>query len=271
MSHIQMKPTVPAAVPAQSSPFSIDNILKGRTFYGKTFYDRSMPNALRQAIGYTRKSGIVATMPEFIALKVKADKSHAFWNDWYTVLTEEDIGIDKKGAFYTKGEPVLIVVHGGGILTPDRIQQAYEEGLLNKSAKYKEEEFDALLEGRLPEGTTFPLYRLEEIQSGRSGLPHQFGVVMPYKTAQDTKSDYHQKKPFLENPLVKARSAGSLDHLEAFYEKAKALDGDLGNHHPFKGKDATIPQGYILFVSCNCGGLDGDKYLGGSGRFAGVW
>src|SRR3989339_305054 len=186
----------PVAVPAQSSPFSIDNILNGRTLF-----DISMPHALRQAIEYAGSSGIVANMPEFIAAKAKAEKGHAFWKEWYTVLTEEDIGIDKKGAFYTRGEPVLVVMHGGGILTPNRIQQAYDEGLLDYSAKYRDEEFDALLEGRLLDGTSFPLYRLEEIKDGRSGLPHQFGVVMPYKTAQETRSGLHKKKPFLNNPL----------------------------------------------------------------------
>src|SRR3989344_6268077 len=242
----------PAAAPAQTSLFTIDDVLNGNIFY-----DTSMPQALRQAMEYATAQGIIANMPEFIAAKVKADKSHAFWQNWYTVLTEENIGIDKKGSFYTRGEPVLVVMHGGGILTPDRIQQAYDEGLISNSAKYRNEEFDALLEGRLLDGTSFPLYRLEDIKDGRSNLPHQFWVVLPYKTAQDTKSGYHQKKPFLENPLVLARTAGSHDYLESFYEKAKASDGDLGNYHPFSGRDATIPQGRVLFVYDTRGGLDG--------------
>ncbi|MDP3989734.1 MAG: hypothetical protein Q8Q01_00845 [archaeon] len=256
---------IPIVNPVQTSPFSIDDIMNG-----KTFYDGSMPKALRQAIEYAGSSGIVANMPEFVAAKAKAEKSHAFWQNWYTVLTEENIGIDKKGSFYTRGEPVLVVMHGGGILTPDRIQQAYDEGLISNSAKYRNEEFDALLEGRLLDGTSFPLYRLEDIKDGRSNLPHQFGVVLPYKTAQDTKSGYHQKKPFLENPLVLARTAGSHDYLEAFYEKAKASDGDLGNYHPFSGRDATIPQGRVLFVDSAGGGLFGGSGLGSGGRFVGV-
>ena len=248
-----------------SSSFSIDDILNGTTFY-----DASMPAALRQAIEYTGNSGIVANMPEFIAAKAKADKDHEFWKNWYTVLTEENIGIDKKGKFYAVGEPVLVVMHGGGILTPDRIQQAYGEGLLNNSAKYLENEFDSILEGKLLDGTSFPLYRLEEVQDSRSGLPHQFGVVMPYEKAQGTKSGYHQKKQFLENPLVIARAAGSLEQLEAFYEKAKKDDGNLGNYHPFKGRDAAIPQGRVLFVVISCGSLSGGDDLISNGRFVGV-
>ncbi|MDP3640751.1 MAG: hypothetical protein Q8R53_06165 [Nanoarchaeota archaeon] len=229
-----------------------------------------MPTALRQAMEYAGSSGIVANMPEFIAAKAKADKKHAFWQRWHTALTEENIGIDKKGSFYTKEEPVLVVMHGGGFLTPDRIQQAYDEGLLNHSAKYREEEFAALLEGKLLDGTSFPLYRLEEVQAGISSLPHQFGVVMPYKTAQDTMSGYHQKKEFLENPLVIARAAGIFDQLEAFYEKAKHSNGNLGNYHPFAGRDASTPQGRLLFLNNSCNGLFGNLNLDYYGRFVGV-
>lgn len=245
--------------------YDVESIL-----YGQTFFDTSLPVALRSALEYAAPDGIVASMPCIIAAKAIADKSHAFWQDWYTVQTEEDIGIDKKGSFYTRGKPVLVVVHGGGILAPDRIQKAYDENLLNNSARYREEEFDALLEGRLANGISFPLYRLEEIQSGKSGLPHQFGVVMPYKTAQYTKSGYHQKKAFLENPLVIARAAGSLDQLEAFYEKAKALDGGLGNYHPFKGRDASMPQGRVLIAYPDFSGLIGYNNLDSNGRFVGV-
>ena len=245
--------------------FTIDQMLTG-----KIFSNNSLPTALSEAMNFATSEGIVLNMPEFIAAKAKAERNHVFWLDWYTVLTEENIGIDKKGSFYNKGDSVLVVMHGGGILTPNRIQQAYDEGLLDYSAKYRDEEFDALLEGRLLDGTSFPLYRLEEIKDGRSGLPHQFGVVMPYSLAQGTKSGHHKKKPFLENPLVLARTAGSHDSLEAFYEKAKASDGDLGNYHPFSGRDAMIPQGRVLFVDGTYGGLSGYNDLSSSGRFVGV-
>ena len=255
----------PIVHPALSPAFSIDDILNGTVFY-----DASMPTALRQALDYAGTNGIVATMPEFIAAKAKADKGHAFWQSWHTAHTEEDIGVDKKGSFYRSGEPVLVVVHGGGILTPERIQQAYDEGLLNNSAKYRDEEFDYLLEGKLGDGTNIPLYRLDEIEAGKSGLPHRFGVVMPYGMAQATKSGYHQKGPFLENPLVIARAAGSLEHLEAFYEKAKSSNGDLGNYHSFNGRDAAAPQGRVLFVDSNYIGLYGYYNLYNNGRFVGV-
>ncbi len=272
----QPQPELPKApsiiTPKTNLVYSVDDILRGETFYSAE-QDASgrfvgVPAALQQALEFVNPTGIVATLPDFIAAKAKADKSHAFWQEWYTVHTEENIGIDAKGRFYRKGEPVLVIVNGGGILTPDRIRQAYDEGLLNHSAKYREEEFDALLEGKLLDGTGFPLYRLEEIRAGVSGLPHQFGVVMPYQIAQATESGWHKKKAFLENPLVVAR-VGGLEHLETYFTKAKHADGTVGNWHPFNGRDASSPQGRLLFVDNAGGGLSGG-YLGNYGRFVGV-
>ena len=272
---IKQSQSVPIMTPSQSiSQYSIDDILKGNTFYSeeKDSNDKyiGLPIALAQALDYATLNGIVATMPELISAKVKADKTHDFWQKWYSVHTEENIGIDKKGLFYKKNEPVLVIVNGGGILTPERIKQAYTNGLIDNSAKYTDTEFNDLLEGKLPNGVNIPLYNFEDIKTGKSGLPHQFGVVMPYSMAQATSSGYHQKEAFLENPLVIARSAGVLDQLEAYYELAKAGDNDLGNYHPFSGRDTTTPSGRLLFLDFNYGGLNGINDLNNIGRFVGV-
>ena len=47
----------------------------------------------------------------------------------FTALSEENAGIDKNGKLAKAGEEVVLVLHGGGILTPERIRQAYSEGL----------------------------------------------------------------------------------------------------------------------------------------------
>jgi len=266
--------SVPIMTPFQNiSQYSIDDILKGKTFFSEEKDGAKyigLPIALTQALEYATFDGIVATMPELISAKIKADKSHDFWQKWYSVHTEENIGIDKKGLFYKKNEPVLVIVNGGGILTPERIKQAYTEGLIDNSAKYTDTEFNDLLEGKLPSGITIPLYNFEDIKTGKSGLPHQFGVVMPYSIAQGTSSGYHQKEAFLENPLVIARAAGVLDQLEAYYKLAKADDNDLGNYHPFSGRDATTSQGRLLYLSNYYDGLNGSYNLNNDGRFVGV-
>ena len=273
---------VPSIVIPTNAQFSIDNILKGKSVYSEekdstnTYYI-GVAVALREALEHAGAKGIVATMPELIAAKLKAERNHDFWKQWYTVHTEENIGIDTKGRFYNKDEPVLVVVNGGGILTPERIMKAYAEGLINHSAKYLNEEWENLLDGKLSTGTKIPLYRLEEIKKGVPNLPHQFGVVMPYALAQGTASGYHKKGAFVGNPLVIARAGGS-EHLEAYfdlvlqrYQEATNNTRDtVGNHHPFASRDASIPQGRLLFLSNYYNGLNGIINLDSNGRFVGV-
>jgi hypothetical protein len=271
----------PVNTPNRTQPITsqsivnIDDILKGKTFFSEKKKDSNyigVAVAFQEALDYVGANGYVATMPELIATKLKADKSHDFWQKWYAVHTEENIGIDTKGRFYSANEPVLVVVNGGGILTPDRIMKAYDEGLISNSAKYEPQEFNDLLDGKLGDGSQIELFSFEQIKDGVSDLPHRFGVVMPYSMAQGTKSGYHQKKDFMENPLVIAR-AGGIENLEAYYEMAKASDGDLGCYHPFSGRDASTPQGRVLFLDLSyyyCGGLGGDDNLDYYGRFVGV-
>ncbi|MAG52586.1 MAG: hypothetical protein CMH62_01350 [Nanoarchaeota archaeon] len=269
-------------IPAQPEPlqpaldtrdYSLDDILRGKTFYsnerdGEKYV--GLPIALEEALNYAGDEGIVFTMPELIAAKVKADKSHEFWKKWHTVHTEENIGVDKEGKFYTKNKPVVVAVNGGGILTPDRIRQAYNEGLVGNSARYIDDEFDGLLDGRLPDGSSLNLYPYEDIERGISDLPHKFGVVMPYEKAKETESGRHKKKEFLENPLVIVRNGG-MENLEAYYEKAKS-GGKVGNWHVYgRDRDASVPQGRLLFLNVDgCGGLYGVSVLGNVGRFVGV-
>ncbi|MCF7859202.1 MAG: hypothetical protein K9N07_07755 [Candidatus Cloacimonetes bacterium] len=245
---------------------NINDILKG-----KMFYDGNLADALQQALEHAGSTGYVATMPELIAAKVKAGKNHDFYKNWLTVHTEENIGIDQKGRFYGANEPVLVLVNGGGILTPKRIKQAYDEGLVSGSAKYTNQEFDDLLDGKLPDGSGIKLYHFDdEIKKGVSDLPHQFGIVMPYSVAQNTESTYVKKREFLANSLVMARNAG-MQNLEEYFERAKDTSDDtLGCYHPFGGRDASTPQGRVLFLYSDYGGLGGDDNLYGGGRFVGV-
>lgn len=253
--------------------FSIDQLLEGRTFYSqeKNENDQYIGTAVafEQALNYAGKKGIVLTMPELIKARIKAKDDHEYWGNWYCVHSEENIGIDKKGIFYKKDDPVLVVVHGGGILTPDRINTAIGEGLIDGSVKYTDQEFSKLLEGKLPDKSEIPLYNIEQITKGVDPLPHRFGVVMPYALAQETNSGYYKKDAFLENPLVIARNGGK-SNLEAYFDRASDLDGDLGNNHPFNGRDASTPQGRVLFLYSRYDGLVGSNNLSSYGWFVGV-
>src|SRR3989344_9484472 len=100
--------------------------------------------------------------------------------------------------------------------------------------------------------------------------PHRFGIVVPYSIVQGTKSGYHKRAEFLANPLVIARGAGDIETLEKYFDLAKDGDGNVGNYHPFSGREATVPQGRLLFVSFDINGLLGYSNLDNNGRFVGV-
>src|SRR3989344_7450292 len=127
--------------------FTIEELIKN----GKPFYSNKqdsqgnsigVADSLQQAETYAGSEGIVASMPQLIAGKSLTDKKSYLWKDWFTALSEENIGIDRKGTFVKAGSPVVITVHGDGILRYGRILQAYNEGLTPQSAaKLREEEF----------------------------------------------------------------------------------------------------------------------------------
>ena len=255
-----------------SSVFSVEAMLKGKDFYSDK-KDGSMwvgvPVALQGAMNNATSKGIVLTMPEMINAKCTAKKNHRFWKEWYTVLTEENIGPDYEGKFLGRGEHALIVVHGGGILTPDRINRAYSEGLISNSARYTEEEFAELLEGKLADGSVIPMFHFEDFKK-MSEVPRTCGVVMPYELAQSMPSGYQEKEPFLKDHLVLARSTNT-PNLEKYFDKAKdPSDNTLGNHHVYNGRNADTPQGRLLYLDDIYCGLDGSYSLDNIGRFVGV-
>ena len=85
-------------------------------------------------------------------------------------------------------------------MTPERIRQAYSEGLTpQNAAKYTDDEFDNLLKGVLPSGESIELYNVDDV---KKGIPEPFGryaIWMPAEAAKATASGYHKKKDFMEN------------------------------------------------------------------------
>ncbi|MBU2637590.1 MAG: hypothetical protein KJ955_01325, partial [Nanoarchaeota archaeon] len=68
--------------------------------------------------------------------------------------------------------------------------------------------------------------------------------------------------------LVIAR-AGTLEHLDGYFDKAKSSD-KVGNWHRLGEINFRQPQGRLLFVYLTYYGLSGDDYLYYDGRFVGV-
>jgi len=252
---------------------TIYDILDGEIFFSAKV-DASddyvgVADALEQAEKYLAdKIGYIANLPLLIAGKTIAPKKHSLTNDYFTAYSEENAGIDKKGKLVKAGEGVVIVVHGGGILqSSKRIFEAYSQGLTPQfAAKYTQEEFDDLLEGKLPSGKSIQFYTVDDVKNGKIPNPYgdnAYGVWLSAKDAIATVSGQHEKSDFLENKLVFAR-AGTLEYLDRYFEKEKIIE-KVGNCHSFKKIDFNQPQGRTLYIGSG-GDLNGE-YLNSCGRF----
>ncbi len=140
-----------------------------------------------------------------------------------------------------------------------------------RAARFTDEEFNGLLNGTLPSGENIGLYTHADVVNGV--IPDPFGryaVFMDFETAKATKSGYFKKDGFMGNPLVHVR-VGTLEHLEAYFNKAKDNDGEVRNSHLFNNIDYNNQQqGRLLFLGGSHYGLYGGNYLDGNGRFVGV-
>ncbi len=270
--------------PARTNPimpsgsFTIEDLLKN----GKDFYSEEkdsdnkhigVPKSLAAALEYATADGLVASLPYLVAGMATADKRNYLWKNWHTALTEEDAGIDKKGIFTRRGEGVVLVLHGGGILnTPERIFKAYSDGLTpQNTAKYTNEEFDNLLEGKLPSGEEINICTVDDLRSTSKKLTDPFGryaVAIPIEKAQEKDSGYLNKTDFMNNDLVLAR-AGTLEYLEKYFDKAVS-GGTVGSWHRFSEIDPSQPQGRVLYVVTDSIGLIGNFSLGDDASFVGV-
>ena len=211
-------------------------------------------------------------MPQLLHGRNMAPFSDEIWTNWYTANSEEDVVNDSQGRFGKKEKPVVVVLHGGGILSsPDRIDLAYKAELTNqRAAKFSDEEARAVLEGRMPDGKTVPVMAYNDFVKA-TGLPARYGVVLDFDKAKSTKSDHQKVSGLYDNPLVIAR-AGGVEQAKQALDRAKERfqSEKYGNWHRFNEIDPTQVQGRLLFLSSNdYGGLSGDD-LGDVGRFVGV-
>jgi hypothetical protein len=232
---------------------------------GAAFYDENIPAALRAAQEFAGKEGYVASLPQIVGMRVK---DHLPFNKWFIALSEEDVGRT------AQGKPVVAVVHGAGILTsPERIQQAYDTGLINTgAAKLTEKEFRELLEGKLPDGSEMPIFSFDDFMKEAS-LPMRYAIIMDFGKVQKTKSGYQDADGLKDNPLLIARCGGVAQATE-YIDKAKEKYNktQLGQWHPFSDIDPEQRQGRLLFLGyCDYGSsINGYDYISNCGRFVGV-
>lgn len=237
----------------------------------KIFNEPHLPDALRQAKAYAGKEGYVISLPELFAARVKAYFSNEIWNNWFTTASEEIV------VKPSEGKPVVLFVHGGGVLTgdPERIEKCYrsdgygmtsDEGTFRGAARLTWREASDLLSGRLPDGTGFPVYSFDVFKKGIPQLPRRYGIVLDFALAKQTKSGYETFEVLAEDPVFICR-AGGLEAAKAYLEKAKSRHNTtkMGQWHPFARVDPSVPQGRVTFMSGNFGGTGSD----GSGHKSG--
>lgn len=237
------------------------------TIFGRSFYATRLPTALKAAQGFAGNSGVLS-LPELVHGRIVAPVEHPMHRMWYSALSEELSGKTKQGA------GVVVVVHGGGIFgTPERIEQAYNDRLTNVGAgKVSDDEFFGVLEGKLSDGTTVPVYDFADFKRGIANLPRRYGVVMDFNRVKNTKSGYQKADKLKDNTLVIARTGG-VEQAAAWVDKSIAVykKKELGNWHHFAKTDIDLRQGRVLdlcyYVNYR---LYGGDNLGSSGRFVAV-
>ncbi len=261
-----------------SGVFSVDGlVLRGND----NFYDESknvgqkykgipvdayvgVPVSLEKCLAWTRQNkGIVATLPYLVAGLSVAPPKNYLRQRFHTCFSEEFSGVDTEGV-YDKGKPIVVVQHGIDLLLPERIRKAYNEGLTQQNgAKLTPEEWKKVLLAKNP------LYTVDDVKKSKVKNPFgSYRVVLSFDTAKATSSNYQDKNTFTNNELVIAR-AGTLEHLEKYFDNIQS-GNTVGNGHKFGEIDPRFPQGRVLFVYDNDGGLVGVSNLNNCARFVGV-
>ena len=212
-------------------------------------------NALKASIELAGTYGRVLTLPELVALKSK-DNSTPVHKDWYAGYSEECIGVDVEGRHYPANTFVMMVIHGGGMHTPEYIERALKLRLTDGSAMVTTDRFDSLLQGRIPGGDSINLLTLDEVKKSGSMPYHRYAIMFPYDAIEKSKSGRLSLSEFVEHPLVIAR-AGGQDNLEKYWSNTVAHSGqDYVGCWRWEENVGTQGLGRILCMNYHSGSLD---------------
>lgn len=224
-------------------------------------FEPHIPAALRRALTYAGKNGYVASLPQLLHARVKADYDELVWNTWFTANTEESV------VTTPQGNTVVLIVHGGGIFgsSPDRFERslyadmhrANPEGLTGQTAaKISVDEAHALLSGRLPDGAQIPIYPFAEFEQGIADLPMRYGIVLDFEKARQSKRGFEEFEKLKSDPNMISR-AGGVDANAAYLDKFRDRHGTrlMGHWHPYNRIDPLQAQTRIVFLAGNRGGV----------------
>ena len=224
------------------------------------FFEPHIPSALRRALHYAGDDGFVASMPQLLHARTRAPFDNIVWNTWFTANSEESV-VTTPG-----GKHVVVAVHGGGIFgSPERFERSLNadqhrsnaQGLTGQTAaQITTREAHGLLNGRLPDGTEFPVYPFAEFKPGIADLPRRYGVILDFEVARQSKRGYEKFEVLKDDPNMIVR-AGGVEANIAYLDKFRSRhDTELmGNWHPFNRIDPDEPQTRIPFLAGNRGGI----------------
>jgi len=211
----------------------------------KSFYDQHNYVALALA----QQHGQVFSLPELLQARILLPFDDQLWRVPLTAQTEEITGKTKQG------NKVAIVVHGSGLLTPERIFQGVEEGLtrtLSGKEQYalrlQEKEVHDLLEGN-----TFwndiEVYSYAEFRKAKPKHLRRYAIVRDLEL-QD--GSFPEKKSFRAWSALPSLQcyAGGEEKLWLYLEMLELYgkQNQVEYQPPYNFIDPDLPQGRLLQV-----------------------
>lgn len=225
------------------------------------FYNSNMAKALEEATQF----GSVPTLPELIDMRIKAPFTDLVWQYGYDTTTEEHVGT-------SKGKAYVVIVHGQGLLTAQRIQKSLDEGLHEYSAKITQSEFDNLLKGKI-NGKKVAVYTASQLAEIKGNAKERnYVVVLTLAQATEVESGYRSHAEIEKSVLALCRMGGNA-RLKAYLAKIKEKGySNLGCYYRYvnKAEKYTVPSARLLFLDCDGVGVLGDLLGDLGGRFLGV-
>ncbi|MBS3149366.1 hypothetical protein J4455_01565 [Candidatus Woesearchaeota archaeon] len=211
---------------------------------GKEFYNNSVPEALKslQKEGYTP-----VYMPQLADARIEADGDSRVWQTWFTTPSIRATGRTKQG------NPVVVYAHTNNYLsTPENIEQAISEGLVNNA-------------GRIPQGEFQRLVDLEGL-TDESG--NKLVFLVDYDKFRNSPSGLINVSDALEHPQV-IPFLGGEERAQRYLEKHKTVFGPrIGVWYTDDLRDEPLAR--LLYLGDYDDGLGGLNYLGYGARFLGV-
>ncbi len=215
--------------------------------------NEGIESILRKAFKKAGDTGIIATMPYLVAgISINDNSNSVLEQPNLVSYSEENIIIDREKTLTDSGRAILLCIHGGGLLTLDRISKLNKADLThNDSVKYSEEESVEILKGKLPHGDRIKLYPVDDVLNEKISNPFgRYGVWMEFKEARQWGSGFYTENDFMNNSIVHAR-VGSLEYLENYFKKISysQFSNRVACSHYFRNIDPRQSQGNFLEIS----------------------